>query len=211
MKRFTILLLLGSFCALAPGISVADEHDDLKARVAALEEKIASLEKALGPLIAKAEGEQRAKTQQLNARKRMRQDSENYSRDELREIETLYQVANKEWRTPKAKLSLQKLVEKYDKANRTGCAILYLGQMSKGEDRVKYLNQAIKDFSDCYYGDGVQVGAFARLLLAQTHIQAGEQKQADALLNELRKNYPQAIDHRGNHLIAQLAGGNKRP
>ncbi|QDS97260.1 tetratricopeptide repeat protein [Adhaeretor mobilis] len=204
MKRCIILLLLVGVCLVAPGIAHADENAELTMRVAALEEKIASLEKVLRPFIAKAEAEQRVNAQRLNARKRMRQDAGKYSADELREIESLYQVANKEWRTPKAKLSLQQLVEKYDKANRTGCALLYLGQMSKGKDRVEYLTKAAEKFGDCYYGDGVQVGAYARLLLGQTYLQEGEKKQAAALFEELRKNYPQAIDHRGNHLVAQL-------
>jgi len=92
-------------------------------------------------------------------RKKTAEDRKNYSTEQLREIENLYQVANKLWKTPEAKTSLKVLIEKYPKSNRTGCAVQYMGQMSSGEEKEKYLKLAIKDFSDCYYGNGVQVGA----------------------------------------------------
>ena len=98
----------------------------------------------------------------------MRQDAQSFSDQERSEIESLYQVANRKWQTQEARDSLKTLVEKYKKANRTGCAILYLGQLSRGDEQIAYLKQAIADHSDCFYGDGVQVGAFARLLLGQS-------------------------------------------
>ena len=130
----------------------------------------------------------------------MRKDYEIYSQDELREIETLYQVANKQWRTEEGKDSLKKLISKYDKANRTGCALLYLGQMSKGTEREAYLQQAIADFSDCFYGDGVQVGAYARYYLAYYYKESGDEKTSAELFVEITEKYPDAIDHKGNLL-----------
>jgi tetratricopeptide (TPR) repeat protein len=156
---------------------------------------------------ASSQEKDRLAAQQTKARQRMRQDTKAYSAEELREIETLYQVANKQWRTPEARDSLKKLVEKYKKANRTGCAILYLGQFSRGDQQIEYLKQAIADFSDCYYGNGVQVGAFARLLLGHVYLRSGKADLAKKLFDEIRTDYPDAVDHSGRSLVAKLPGG----
>jgi hypothetical protein len=79
--------------------------------------------------------------QQAVARQRMRQDASNHPKDELVAAEQLYQVANKNWRSPEAKACLEQMVEKYPDLNRTGCAILYLAQMATGEDKVKLLDR----------------------------------------------------------------------
>ncbi len=137
-------------------------------------------------------------------KKRFEQDQTLYSGDELREIESLYQIANKQWDSPEAQESLKKLVDKYSKANRTGCALLYLGQMASGAEKEKYLTQAIKDFSDCYYGDGSQVGAYARLHLARYYRETGKTKEALALFDEIRKSYPDAVNHKGGLIVDMI-------
>jgi TolA-binding protein len=187
-------LVIFSVCLVHAG------DQQLEQRVAALEKQVAELKAALAPVIEQSRTEQIVERQRDAARERMRRDSEIYSRDELREIEALYQVANKEWKSQNGKDSLKELIRKYDKANRTGCALLYLGQMSRGEEQEEYLLQAIEDFSDCYYGDGVQVGAYARYCLAFHYKEAGENDKASALFSEIRKQYPDAIDHKGRLL-----------
>jgi hypothetical protein len=132
--------------------------------------------------------------------RRIARDRKTYTQRQLNEIENLYQVANKKWNTPEAKESLGKLVSKYNKANRVGCAMLYLGQMIDGQEREKYLKTAIEQYSDCWYGDGVQVGAYARFQLALYYQKIGKQKEAIKLFNELREKFPDAIDHRGRIL-----------
>lgn len=134
------------------------------------------------------------------AHERMAADLKSFSKEELDEIESLYQVANKEWDTPKGKRSLKLLVSKYQKSNRTGCAVLYLGQMSKSAKRIEYFQSAIKEYSDCCYGDGVQVGAFARFMLAAEYLNSGRKAQAQPLLDELKAQYPDAINHKGEAL-----------
>lgn len=99
-------------------------------------------------------------------RRRISEDRKQYSDEQLGEIETLYQAANKQWNTPEAKESLKTLTEKHPKANRAGCAVLYLAQMSDGEEREKLLKLAIGGYGDCFYGNGVQVGSCARWYLA---------------------------------------------
>lgn len=193
MKKSIIAIVVASAC-------IAHADTNLEQRVADLEKEVAELKAALDPVLEKAKAEQVVVQQREKARARMRKDAELYSRDELKEIESLYQVANKQWRTEEGKESLQQLISKYENANRTGCALLYLGQMSQGEERENYLKQAIADFSDCYYGDGVQVGAYARYYLAYHYKEAGEEKRTAELFKEIGELYPDAIDHKGKLL-----------
>ena len=191
------------------GVCTADEIGDLKARVAALEKRFDDLEKALKPSPAKIPPDQLRAKQQVKARERMSRDSGTYSQQELSEIETLYQVANEKWQSQEAQDSLKTLVRKYKKANRTGCAILYLGQMSRGDKQITYLKQAIADHSGCFYGDGAQVGALARFFLARAYLDGAnadkeKAEKAKTLFDEIRKDYPDSVDHSGNSLVEQL-------
>jgi hypothetical protein len=172
----------------------------LEARVSALETQLKSEKKAETPA-SDSSTRTRQAAMRSKVNERFRKDSSTYTQAELQQIESLYQVANRNWRTPEAKESLKKLVDKYSKANRTGCAVLYLGQMSSGEEKEKYLKQAIADFGDSYYGDGVQVASFARFLLAHDYQGRGKTEEAKALFEELRKSYADAIDHSGNLLV----------
>ncbi|MBT3378256.1 MAG: hypothetical protein HN742_38390 [Lentisphaerae bacterium] len=193
MIATALVVLLGWTCA-------AQSQDELKQKVHELEKRVAKLEAGLGPVLARIAREQAVEEQRLKARARMRQDSEVYSREALSKIEGLYQIANKKWGSEAGKESLKQLVSHYDKANRTGCALLYLGQMTKGEEQIYCLTEAIDGFSGCYYGDGVQVGAYARLMLANRLRKDGKTDEADALLEEIREQFPNAIDHRGRLL-----------
>jgi len=172
---------------------------------AALKQKIADLERRLEEVEnGGADARKLSKlvdANKLAARRRAAQDRERYKIEELREIESLYQVANENWRTDKARESLKTLLAKYDKANRTGCATLYMGQMSEGKDRLEYLTQAVEKFSDCYYINGCQVGGYGRYVLAATLWQNGEKDKARKLLDEIRKDYKDATTHRGKAIV----------
>ena len=76
--------------------------------------------------------------------------------------------------------------------------------MSQGDKQIAYFRQAIEDHGDCFYGDGVQVGASARLLLAYAYLDHGDAEKAAVLFAEIRKDYSHAIDHSGHPLIEQL-------
>ena len=206
--KYGMMIVLG-FLLTSP--VMAQESVKIKAledKVATLEERLARLEGIVTPVAKKVNAEQVARDQQQKARERMKKDLEVYSAAELREIESLYQVANTKWRTQQGKGSLELLIKKYDKANRTGCALLYLGQMSKGEEKERYLEDAIDDYSDCYYGNGVQVGPYARLLLAYHYNGTGEKDDAKELFEEVKKNFPDAISHKGV-LLVDLIGKEK--
>lgn len=196
MKRIITALVVATVASAC----VAHADPKLEKRVTELEKEMKELKAALAPVMGKVKAEQIVTQQRNEAKTRMRKDSKVYSRNELKEIETLYQVANKQWRTQEGKDSLKELIKKYDKANRTGCALLYLGQMSKGDDREKHLKQAIRDFSDCFYGNGVQVGAYARYYLAYYYKESGEEKKAKKLFEEISEKYPNAINHKGKLL-----------
>jgi len=127
-----------------------------------------------------------------------------YTPEQLKEIEALYQVVSKQAKSPEAQQNLKILLEKYPKANRTGCALQYIGQVSVGLEKEAYLTQAIKDFSDCYYGDGVQVGAYARFYLAAYYAKAGKKDEAKALYDQIRKDYPDAVNHKGKLLVEMI-------
>lgn len=156
------------------------------------------------PVAQSATASDQAVDRKEGIRKRTAEDRKTYTPDQLREIEQLYQVANKQWRSQEAKESLKTLIAKYPKANRTGCALLYMGQMSSSEEKENYLKQAIKDFGDCFYGDGVQVGAYARYHLGYYYQSTGKSKEAQQLFNEIRKDYPTAITHKGKLLVDSL-------
>jgi hypothetical protein len=73
--------------------------------------------------------------------------------------------------------------------------------MSKGDERARLLKDCTGKFNDCFYGDGVQVGAYARFLLAEDYINKGEEKKAAALYGEISTKYADAVDHRGHLLV----------
>jgi beta-lactamase regulating signal transducer with metallopeptidase domain len=135
------------------------------------------------------------------ARQRGKADAKIYSKEDLSFIEQLYQKAAKKWGTAEAKEDLKELIEKYPKANRAGCAMLYLGQMSRGKEQIKYLRQAIDNYSDCFYYDGVQVGPYARYYLGWYYLNNGEPGKAEKLFGEIRQEFPDAVDHAGNKLL----------
>jgi hypothetical protein len=138
------------------------------------------------------------------AQERMRQDLAVYSEQDLRDLEELYQTANRNLKAPEAHGILEQVVSKYPKSNRAGSAVLYLAQMSSGADRERYLKTAIERHGDTWYGDGVQVGAFARAQLAVFYSVQGKATEAEALAKEVADRFPGAIDHNGRPLAETL-------
>lgn len=142
--------------------------------------------------------------QRERAEERVKKDAERFSPDQLREMEALYQSANKNLKAPEAKALLEKLVSEYGGSNRAGCGILYLCKMTQGKEQIKYLNEAIASYSDCYYGDGVQVGPYARYYLAKRYQHDNRNDKAQALYKEISALYPDAVTHAGTLLASSL-------
>lgn len=205
-----VLLLATVFACAAPAWAQATQPDkdrqiaELTERVAELERRLTELEAQALPLIEQARNQQRRDKAKAAARARMRQDRGKYSPEVLGQVEQLYQTANKNWRSPAAVAALEKLVQDYPDLNRTGCATLYLGQMSQGPEKVDYLTRAMTDFTDCYYGDGVNVGAYAAFQLACYHQQQGDLHLAESIAEDIRNEHPDAIDHRGRAITELL-------
>lgn len=152
-----------------------------------------------GRLLKELELNKWQKKYRFNFKQRAAADLQIYSPEQLAEAETMYQKANgKGWKTEEAKVSLEKMIERYPESNRAGCGTLYLAQWAEGEEREKLLKTAIEKYNDSFYGDGVQVGAYARLLLAYHYEDTGQKEKAAQLYAELKSDYPEAIDHRGN-------------
>ncbi|MBW8863792.1 MAG: hypothetical protein JF609_02510 [Verrucomicrobia bacterium] len=204
-------ILLTAATAGTPVLAQTDTNElaRLNQRVDQLEKQVQELSQLVAPLKAQQTADGRRQALREKFDQKMTHDRAKYTRAQLAEAEQLYQVANQKWGTPEAAASLQKMISQYPDINRTGCAMLYIAQKSKGNKRVQYLQDCIDKYGDCYYGDGVQVGAYARFLLLQDHRSGGENKKADALAAELKTKYPDAIDHGGALLADALKSGSK--
>jgi hypothetical protein len=171
--------------------------------------KVNQLEKLMTPVKAQQAAQARQAALRVKFDQKMAQDQQKYSQQQLNDAEQLYQIANRKFGTLEASNSLQTMIQKYPDIDRTGCAVLYVAQMSQGEDRARYLQDCIDKYNDCFYGDGVQVGVYARFLLAQDCRKNGERAKADALINEIKSKYPDAVDHGGNLLVDSIKAGSK--
>ena len=186
-----------------------DDLAQLKQRVTLLEKQVQDMSQLLEPVRAQQEAEKRRQAAREKFTAKMAQDQAKYTQQQLNEAEALYQVANKQWGSPESTESLQSMIQKYPDINRTGCAVLYLAQNSQGEEQARHLKDCLEKYPDCFYGDGVQVGVYARFLLIQNYQKQGETDKAKALEEEIRTRFPDAIDHNGNLIVNSLKAGTK--
>ncbi|MBT8045991.1 MAG: hypothetical protein KJN67_02380 [Pontiella sp.] len=199
MKR-----VLACLCLFAATVH-ADESVLLQ-RIVALETRVAELEEKLAPVLEEERVKAVADQQRAIARERMLMDAEFLIRHDLNLIEKAYLAAEQDWKTEEAKKAVAFLTEKYPAANRTGCAVLALAQASEGAEQLRLLQRAIEKHNSCFYPNGVQVGAYARLYLGMRYKRDGKNDAAKKLFDELRTDYPDAIDHKGQLLTSHLEG-----
>jgi len=170
---------------------------DARNHIHRLESRIAELEKQL-------QGKSRLETLRENAqaaaRRRAAKDAENYTADELHEMEVIYQEARKQPSFDLVTAAMLPLFERFPGTNRAGCAALYIANRSQGEDRERWLQYAIAHGSDCLFLDGTSAGGLARVLLAADHMKTGQPDVA-RLLDEVRNTYADGIDFEGTPLI----------
>ena len=211
--RNTIIagILIWTAAAGSPLFAQTDTNDlaQLKQRVAQLEKQVQEISQLVEPLKAQLAIDTRRKVLRERFEKKTAQNQNKYTPEQLGEAENLYRVANQKWGSAEANESLQAMIKKYPDIDRTGCAVLYLAQTSQGEERARYLRDCIEKYNDCFYGDGVQVGVYARFLLAQDYKSKGEDKKAEALFPEIKTKYADAIDHNGNLLVDSLKADSK--
>ncbi len=206
MRKNIIAGILLSLLSVAPSFAQSNANDvaALNQRVAQLEKQVAEISQLLEPMRAQQAADARRKVLREKFNQRNAADRAKHTQEQLREAEGLYQVANQKWGTSEATESLQAMIQKYPDINRTGCAVLYVAQMSKGDDRAKNLQDCIEKYNDCMYGDGVQVGAYARYLLMFDCRSNGDIKKADELASEIKNKFSDAVDHSGNLLVDNL-------
>lgn len=133
---------------------------------------------------------------------RMAKDRERYSKDDLRAIEALYQLGS--MKTKEGREAYARLVRAYPESNRAGCAQLYLARTAEGPEREAMLTRAMTDHGDAWYGDGTQVGPYARALLAEHYAKVGRLDEARAFARAVAKTTPDAVAHDGRPLVAGL-------
>lgn len=202
MKRvFTVVLavaLLGT-----ANVLFADSQDE---KIAELKKQLTEKRTKLSAKRSFVNDRKNVTNERLKAKERMRKDLKRYSARQLREVETLYQSRGHKYGSEEKNKNLKKVISKYSRANRAGCAMLYLGQFSSsGRKQEAYLKKAIRSYADCFYGDGVQVGAYAQFWLAvNVYLKTGREREAYALLKKLKRRYPNAISHKGNNLAPQI-------
>lgn len=199
MKKSIVLLF-----ALIPSLQ-ADEGILLQ-RIVALENRVAELEEKLAPVLEQERVKKVAAQQKSLARERMMMDAEFLSRLDLNLIEKAYHTANQDWQAEEAGKTVALLVERYPRANRTGCAVLARAQAIDGGEQLKLLKDAAEKHNACFYANGVQVGAYARLYLGMRYKKEGQDDEAHNLFEEIRTTYPDAIDHKGQLLTSHLEG-----
>ncbi|QSH41965.1 tetratricopeptide repeat protein [Lentisphaerota bacterium ZTH] len=199
MKLFqTVILITAASCCSAAS--------NLEERVTKLERELALIKEQIKPLLTdKHQIDNTLQQLRARARQRMRADLNSHSFSDLTYIEKTYKQAYRKWGTEECIEKLKKLIKKYPESNRAGCAILYLGQMSKDPEKKKaFLQQAIKKFGGCYYGDGVQVAPYAAFQLGFLYYKKGEKGAAKALFDQIKAKYPDSIDHKGRKLVRML-------
>ena len=162
-----------------------------------------------GSVSAGEEKEEGAQEQSLSAEKRKEEmrarvakDAIFYSLEEREEIRKLYQS----WRGKKGKernavaITMQR---RFPKANLTGLVMFNLALENARQKRIDLLKQVIRDHDDCRYGNGAQIGAMARYHLIVILKETGKQEEAEKYREELRTDFPDAIDYNGK-LLAKL-------
>lgn len=210
MRRIIFLILFsGFFVSLKLS---AQSGDSLQARITFLENKINILEKRLSTLekifgkdlSGKVLVDSNVIKLRAKAKARMKRDSENFSKRKIKKVEKLYKEASKNIALEQSKNIFKEIIKKYPGMNRAGCSALYLAQEEEGPEKSAMLNEVFEKYGDCMYGDGVEVGAYARYKLALIYREKDDVIKAKELMHYIRKNYPGAIDHDGNSLKMDL-------
>jgi hypothetical protein len=146
----------------------------------------------------------RVEALRAKAKEQIEQERATYSARELEDIEARYRAAHREdvpmfLRRDAAPILLQ-LIADYPKSHRSGCAVLHLARLASGEERERYLKQAIGNHGDAWCESGVQVGALARARLAVQYAALEMFDEAERLAEELVTLFPGAIDESGASL-----------
>jgi hypothetical protein len=147
------------------------------------------------------------------AEQRVEDDSEWYSDQDLHDIEARYMTAHllgmplpaanarsQLARVRERRGQLQELIDRYPRSNRAGCAVIELAQLSRGEERERFLKVAIAEHDDAWFENGAQVGPLARALLATYYAGLDRFDEAEELATEIVRQYAGSVDLAGASL-----------
>ena len=169
-----------------------------------LESKVKKLEAQVKILLDAKKIHDAPKNERTKALYRILRDGDIYTKNELREAEIILRfIQNNPGHESNIK-KLNILRKKYPNANQTGCALMTCALKEKKEAKEKMLVEVIENHSDCYFSDGVSVGAFSRLYLALHFRSINKIEQSLLLIDEIKLSYPYAIDHDGRTLSEHL-------
>ena len=139
------------------------------------------------------------------ARRHMQDERKNFKQEEIQKAEELYTMASELLRNGgNPETLLDSVVSMYPQFDRAGCAQLYRAQLEKGQEKESLLKDCITRFSNCYYGDGAQVGPLAMLQLAEYDHLVGKEQDAQELVERLRKEYSESVGHDGVLLVDKI-------
>lgn len=125
--------------------------------------------------------------------------------EQINEAQQLHKTVVQFANTSEGKSALQQLMEKYPNTQRTATALYSAACQSAGEERIKLFRLAIDEYGDFYWaGKGATVGALSRYMLAKTYLGQGNKKEAAKLVDELRKNFPDAVWPNGEKMAPYL-------
>src|SRR5438876_11216124 len=107
--RKTIIagILISTLAASAPLFAQTNDVAALAERVAQLEKQVREMSQLLEPLKAQQAVDARRKALRAKFEKRMAQDREKHSPQQIREAENLMRIADQKWGSPEAKEALQ--------------------------------------------------------------------------------------------------------
>lgn len=202
--------MAASSLLLAQG--TGNEVAQLNQRVAQLEKQVQEISQFLETLKAQQARDSRMQARRSGFERRAAQDKDKYTVDQMVEVESMYRGIVENWSSISDATRAERLVtmvRKYPDANRSGCATLDIAEGAQGDRRGTYLREAVEKYSDCFYGDGVQVGPYARFLLAEDFKRNGNEEKAVALYNEIKSKYAEAIDHHGELLVERIKTDSK--
>jgi len=205
-----------SACSLALAMALLSAGCDMTSKkndrqIQALEAKVSELEHRLdqmqGPPRQLTPEQQKGLDRMQSYRGKYQQrfglDVRTHTEAKVVEVENAYAATQANFGSPECIDAHKKFIKKYPGFNRTGCALSELAGMSSitSPEVEQYYKQCIQKYDDCYWGDGVQVGPFARFCLANYYKNAGQGDKAEALYKELKDNYADALDHNGQLLV----------
>ena len=154
--------------------------------------------------------EARVEALRAKAKEQILQDRLLYSESQIHDLEARYQSAHQDGfpmflRRDSAPILIE-LIAAHPKSIRSGCAVLKLAELVPGQERERYLKQAIANHSGAWCETGVQVGALSRALLAVQYAGFGKFEEAERYAKELATLFPGAIDESGAPLDDVLEG-----